>query len=322
MSRRVPTLLKEVQVGSSVTPVALGRRPRGLSLRVRERLLGYLLIVPAFAFILGLILYPALWAMYFAFTDKVVGQEAHWVGLRNFAFMINYPDFGRMIVNTVILVVSAVTIKVFVGMTMALALNEDFIFRPLVRALLFLPWTVPTFVAGLLWRWIYDDQNGLLNWILLNLHLISAPIPFLGNVHLALPAVIGTVVWKGFPFFGIAYLAGLQAIPGEQYEAAQVDGASPLQRFWYITLPGLRYVILITIMLSLIWTSNTFDLVYLMTNGGPSNATEVFTLLTYNVGIANGRIGDASTIPMMAMPLFAGLIVILTHVMQNREEEA
>ncbi len=305
----------------TIAGVAVPGRRVGLSARQREQLLGYALIAPAFAFILGLILYPALWAMYFAFTDKVVGQEAHFVGLRNFAFMLGYPDFGRMILNTAVLTVSAVAIKVVVGMTMALALNENFIFRSAIRGLLFLPWTVPTFVAGLVWRWIYDDQNGLINWALLQLHLVAAPIAFLGNASLAMPAVIATVVWKGFPFFGIAYLAGLQAIPSEQYEAAQVDGAGPFQRFRYITLPGLKYVILITVMLSLIWTSNTFDLVYLMTNGGPSNATQVFTLLTYTVGIANGRIGDASTIPMMAMPLFAGLIVILTRVMMERGSE-
>ena len=120
--------------------------------------------------------------------------------------------------------------------------------------------------------------------------------------------------------FGIAYLAGLQAIPSEQYEAAQVDGANVLQRFRYITIPGLQHVMLITVMLSTIWTANTFDLVYLMTGGGPSNATQVFTLLTVQLGIQNGRIGEAATVPLLAMPFFAGLIVILTHYMLKREE--
>ena len=116
-------------------------------------------------------------------------------------------------------------------------------------------------------------------------------------------------------------LAGLQAIPHEQYEAAQVDGASPFQRFLYVTLPGLRHVLIVTCMLSLIWTSNTFDLVYLMTAGGPSNATEVFTLLTFQLGIQNGRVGEAATVPMMAMPIFMGLIVVLTRYLQDREAE-
>jgi multiple sugar transport system permease protein len=292
---------------------------RGLTASQQERLLGYALIVPAFFFIVGLIAYPALWSIYFSFTDKVVGQVEHFVGLRNYLWILEWPDFGRMILNTIVLVVSAVAIKAFIGMTMALALNEEFVARSLVRGLLFLPWTVPSFVAGLIWRWLYDDQNGLFNYALQSLHLIDAPIPWLGDTHTAMPAVISVVVWKGFPFFGIAYLAGLQAIPAEQYEAAQVDGATVWQRFWFITLPGLRHVMIVTIMLSLIWTSNTFDLVYLMTGGGPSNATQIFTVLTYQLGIQNGRIGEAATVPMMAMPFFAALIVVLTQYMQERD---
>lgn len=304
------------------TPAGKISAARGLSARGRDHLLGYAMILPAFAFIFGLIVYPAIWAIYFSFTDKVVGQVEEFVGIENYLRALRWPDFDVMIRNTVVLVVAAVAIKALVGLTMALALNEDFPLRSTVRGLLFLPWTVPSFVAGLLWRWLFDDQNGLFNWLLLELNLVSAPIPWLGDPRLALPAVIAVVVWKGFPFFGISYLAGLQAIPSEQYEAAQVDGASPFQRFLYITLPGLKHVMIVTIMLSTIWTSNTFDLVYLMTGGGPSNATEVFTLLTYKLGIQNGRIGEAAAVPMMAMPIFAGLIIILTRYMQERGEEA
>jgi ABC-type sugar transport system permease subunit len=303
----------------SVTTVPAKAR-RGLSARQSERLLGYATLVPAFFFVFGLILYPAFWGVYYAFTDKVVGKVEHFVGLDNFFWVLRWPDFGLMIVNTIVMTVVAVAIKAVVGMTMALALNEDLKYRAFVRALMFLPWTVPSFVAGLIWRWLYDDQNGLFNWALLGTHLISAPIPWLGTTATAMPALISVLVWKGFPFFGIAYLAGLQAIPGEQYEAAQVDGANVLQRFRYITLPGLQHVMLITVMLSTIWTANTFDLVYLMTGGGPSNATQVFTLLTVQLGIQNGRIGEAATVPLLAMPFFAGLIVILTHYMLHREE--
>ena len=303
---------------SVVTARVRGRR--GLSARQSERLLGYATLVPAFFFVFGLIIYPAFWGVYYSFTDKVVGKVEHFVGLDNFFWVLRWPDFGLMILNTIVMTVVAVAIKAVVGMTMALALNEDVRYRAFVRALMFLPWTVPSFVAGLIWRWLYDDQNGLFNWALLNLHLISAPISWLGTNATAMPALISVLVWKGFPFFGIAYLAGLQAIPAEQYEAAQVDGANVLQRFRYITLPGLQHVMLITVMLSTIWTANTFDLVYLMTGGGPSNATQVFTLLTVQLGIQNGRIGEAATVPLLAMPFFAGLIVILTHYMLHREE--
>ncbi|HEV8636196.1 MAG TPA: sugar ABC transporter permease [Chloroflexota bacterium] len=305
-----------------MSATSVGARPtrRGLTARHREWVLGYGLIVPAFCFVLGLILYPAAWGIYFAFTDKVVGKAAQFVGLRNFFWVLQWPDFGLMIVNTVTITVLAVAIKTLVGMTMALVLNEDLPARPAVRALMFLPWTVPTFVAGLIWRWLFDDQNGLFNWGLLKLGLIGEPIPWLGTSATAFMAVIVVLVWKGFPFFGISYLAGLQAIPAELYEAAQVDGATAWQRFRFITIPGLQHVILITVMLSTIWTANTFDLIYLMTGGGPSNATEVFTLLTYQLGVQNGRIGEAATVPLMAMPFFAALIVVLTSYMLSREE--
>jgi multiple sugar transport system permease protein len=299
---------------------ALAGARRGLRYRERQWLLGYALIVPAFAFVVGLIVYPAAWGVYFAFTDKVIGKPEQWVGLANFAYLLQWPDFGLMIWNTILLTVAAVAIKAIVGMTMALALNEDIRLRSAIRGLLFLPWTVPSFVAGLVWRWLYDDQNGLFNWALLKLHLISAPISWLGTHELAMPALISVVVWKGFPFFGIAYLAGLQAIPQDQYEAAQVDGANVFQRFRYVTIPGLQHVMLITVMLSTIWTANTFDLVWIMTGGGPSNATQVFAYLSY-VTMANGRIGEAATIPLMAMPFFAALIVVMTRYMLSREQE-
>jgi ABC-type sugar transport system permease subunit len=153
--------------------------------------------------------------------------------------------------------------------------------------------------------------------VLLSTGLVKLPVNFLGDPTLAIVAVLVVVTWKGFPFFGISYLAGLQAIAPELYEAASIDGASMWQRFAYITMPSLRHVIIVTCMLSLIWTANTFDLVYIMTGGGPSNATNVFTLFTFQLGIQNGRLGEAAAVPMLAMPIFAGLIIILTRYLER-----
>lgn len=304
-----------MSVATDVRGRLFGRR--AISMQREERLLGYLLILPIFLLIGFLLLYPALWAIYLSFTDKVVGGAERFVGLRNYIFILNWPDFGRTIFNTVWLAVFGVAFKAIVGMTMALALNEHFIGRNIVRGVLFLPWIVPSFVAGFIWRWLFDDLSGLFNWALLSLKLVPTPINFLGDPILAIAAVLIVVTWKGFPFFGISYLAGLQAIAGELYEAASIDGASVWQRFIYITMPGLRHVITVTCMLSLIWTANTFDLVYIMTGGGPSNATNVFTLFTYQLGIQNGRLGEAAAVPMMAMPIFAGLIIILTRYLER-----
>jgi len=306
----------------SVQSAVLRRyRYSDLTARHKEWILGYAMLVPALFFIIGLVAYPAAWAVYLSFTDKVIGQPERFVGLQNYAWLVQWPNFGRMIWNTVLLAVVGVALKAFVGMTMALALNEQFRGRTMIRAVLFLPWTVPAFVAGLIWRWLYDDQNGLFNWALLGMGLIDAPVSWLGDVRFAMGAVMSVVVWKGFPFFAIAYLAGMQAIPSEQYEAAEVDGANAWQRFLFITVPGLRHVMLVTCMLSLIWTANTFDLVYIMTRGGPSNATEVFTMLIYDQGIRNGRVGEAATAAMMAVPIFTGLIVVLTRYLQDDDKE-
>jgi ABC-type sugar transport system permease subunit len=302
---------------STVTNVRNRFGGGAMTMQREERILGYLFIVPIFFLIGSLLLFPAAWAIWFSFTDKVVGQAAHFVGFKNYIYILNWPDFARTISNTVILAVVGVLGKMIVGMTMALALNENFAGRNIMRGVLFLPWIVPSFVAGFIWRWLYDDLSGLFNWVLLNLNLISTPINFLGDPRLAMMAVLSVVIWKGFPFFGISYLAGLQAISPELYEAASIDGASLWQRWRFITLPGLRHVITVTAMLSLIWTANTFDLVYIMTGGGPSNSTQVFTLFTFQLGIQNGRIGEASAVPMLAMPIFAGLIVVLTRYLER-----
>lgn len=285
---------------------------RTMTMQRQERVLGYLLIVPTFFLIGGLLLYPAVWAIWLSFTDKVIGSSERFVGLYNYNFILNLPDFGRTVINTTFLAIVGVALKAIVGMTMALALNENFYGRNVMRGVLFLPWIVPSFVAGFIWRWLFDDLSGLFNWALLGMGLVKTPVNFLGDPILAVWAVMAVIVWKGFPFFGISYLAGLQAISPELYEAASIDGASLWQRFLFITMPGLRHVITVTGMLSLIWTANTFDLVYIMTGGGPSNATQVFTLFTYQLA-TQGRIGEAASVPMLAMPIFAGLIVILTR---------
>jgi ABC-type sugar transport system permease subunit len=203
---------------------------------------------------------------------------------------------------------------------MALLLNATFPGRMIMRGVFMLPWALPTFVATLIWRWLYDWQSGAFNTVLMGLGITNSKLSFLGNPQFALIAVIILVVWKGFPFFGISYLAGMQGIPEELYEAAKVDGANAWQRYRFVTLPGLRQIVLVTCLLSLIWTSNTFEMVYLLTGGGPSNRTQVFTLMTYKLGIENLRFGAAAAVPMMFFPILAGLIVIVSRYMMESDE--
>jgi multiple sugar transport system permease protein len=288
--------------------------------RRRESIQGYLLVSPIIILFICLVFYPFFSAVWLSMTDKTIGTTGNFVGLQNYRWLLRWPDFGRMFFNTWTIAIVGVAFKFVVGMIMALLLNAAFPGRALMRGIFMLPWAVPTFVATLTWRWLYDYNSGVFNTILTGLGITEAKMSFLGNPQFALIAIIILVVWKGFPFFGISYLAGMQSIPEELFEAAKVDGATAWQQFFYITLPSLRHVIMITCLLSLIWTSNTFEMVYLLTGGGPSNRTQVFTVMTYKLGVENMRIGEAAAVPMMFFPLLAGLIVIVSRYMMERDE--
>ncbi len=287
--------------------------------RRQEAYQGYLLITPILLLFAGLVIYPFFNAIWLSMTDKIIGVPGNFVGFKNYAYLLRWPDFERMFFNTWTIAIVGVSLKFVIGMGAALLLNQEFRGHAIIRGVFMLPWALPTFVATLTWRWLYDYDNGVFSTILMNLGLIQERISFLGNPKLALPAIIMLVVWKGFPFFSISYLAGMQGIPGEQYEAAQMDGANIIQQFFSITLPSLRPIILITCLLSLIWTSNTFEMVYLLTGGGPSNRTQVFTVMAYKLGIVNARIGEAAAVPMMFFPLLLGLIVIVSRHMLKED---
>jgi multiple sugar transport system permease protein len=203
--------------------------------------------------------------------------------------------------------------KFIIGMVSALILNAHIRARSFWRALLFLPWAIPGIVSAFSWKWIYNDVNGVLNTLLQNLGIIQSPILFLADPNLALWSVLLAVIWQGTPFWTMTFLAGLQAIPDELYEAAQIDGASTAQSFWYITLPNMATVIVVTAMLSAIWTSNAIQYVYILTNGGPANVTETFPILAYNYGVRSYDLGIGSTIPLIFFPVFAVLIYFLTR---------
>jgi ABC-type sugar transport system permease subunit len=280
-----------------------------------ERRLGYLLVLPIILLFAGLVAYPFFNAIWLSMTDRVVGSGGNFVGLANYLWLLRWPDLGLMVFNTWFIATVGVALKFIVGMCAALLLNASFRGRTFFRGLFMLPWAVPTFVAALVWRWMYDYQSGVFNTVLMRLGIIDQRLSFLGNPDLAMLAVIIFVVWKGFPFFGLSYLAGMQGIPSELYEAAKVDGANAWHQFRYVTLPSLQPIIMITCLLSLIWTSNAFEMVYLLTGGGPSNRTQVFTVLTYQLGIVNLRLGEAAAVPLMFFPLLLGLIVIVSRYM-------
>jgi multiple sugar transport system permease protein len=285
----------------------------------RETTLGWLLLAPVLAVMAVLVVWPFGTAIWISFTDKSIGREANWVGLSNFAQVVSSPRFVRSIQNSLIFTVVAISLKLVLGMAMALVLNKAFFGRNILRAYFLVPWVLPGFVAYMIWRWFLDPLQGVVNYALTDLGLITFPLEFLSSPSWALPSVIVAHVWRSFPFFGVAFLAGLQNIPSELYEAAAVDGANGWHKFRFITIPGLRHVILVVLMLSTIWTFNAFEPIYLLTGGGPADATMVYTVLAYEMGIVNMRLGEASAVPVLILPILGLFIVALSGLM-NRDE--
>jgi multiple sugar transport system permease protein len=295
--------------------------------RVRmRRLLGsdyrlaYLFILPLLALVLGLIAYPFLYAIYLSFTEKPVGELARFIGLRNYIRLASDRAFQQAVVNSFVFTGFAVALKLLLGLVMALVLHSRIKWSSFWSALLLIPWVTPTVVASLNWLWMYDATLGIINYVLTSLNLISQPVGWLSERSTAMAAVVIANVWRGFPFFGISLLAGLKVISDELYEAAQIDGASVWQRFQAITLPQLRNVIIITTLLSTIWTFNDFQIIWIMTKGGPGNATQIFATLSYEVAFGAQRLGEAVAISIYLMPALALVIVALAKYMRRDQQ--
>jgi multiple sugar transport system permease protein len=288
------------------------------SVRTRESLSGMGLLLPTVLILIGLVLYPFFYAIWLAFSDKAVGAEGQWVGVRNFAYVLAWPQFATAVTNTIIFTVAAVAIKFVLGMAVALVLNQKIKGRNFFRAFLLLPWVMPAFVVYLVWRWLYDPLAGLLNYALIDLGVMSSPIAFLSDRNTAMASVIVAHAWRNFPFYAISFLAGMQTISQELYDSAQVDGASRVQQFRYITLPGLYHIIGVVLLLTTIQTANAFEPIYLLTGGGPSDATMVYTMLVYVMGIVNLRLGEAAAVSTLFLPLLIALVLVVTMLLQKK----
>jgi len=303
-------------------PAAL--RPAGALRRIAaaataDASVGYAFVLPLVVLVLALVAYPLASAVYISMTDKYVGYPPRFVGLKNYVALARDPVFHKVVWNSLLFTGASVAVKLVLGMLMALALSRVVAGRALLRGVLLLPWVVPTVITALTWYWMFDAFRGVINVSLLSLGLLDRPVAWLGQPATAMLAVICANVWRGFPFFGVSFLAGMQAIPRELYEAAAVDGASGWQAFRDVTLPGLRLVIVVTTLISLIFTLNDFNIVYVMTRGGPGTATHVLATYTYEVGFQGLRWGKAVAVSMFLMPVVALLIVALTRHLQREE---
>ena len=282
----------------------LGWKDRIQRFLLRDSTLGYLFLLPALLIVLGLVAYPFVNAVVMTFQTKTAGAPGRFIGLANYRELLANPVFWRTVWNMLVYTGLGVGIKFCIGLSMALVLNQERLCNNLFRSFLLIPWAIPTLISALNWRWIYDDASGLINNVLVRLNLVEETISWLSDPHLAMFSVIAVVVWQGTPFFTMVFLAGLQAIPKELYEAAEIDGASILQQFWYITIARLRPIFITAVMLSTIWTSSGIQFVYILTNGGPADRTQIFPMLSYTYALGGAqRLGMGATVSLFFFPV-------------------
>ena len=248
-------------------------------MRIRENHKGYWFIFPAFLLLVSILGFPAVAAVLQSFN--LVWVKSPSFSLDSYYRLIGDAEFLGTLKNTVVFVGLTVSFHLLIGLGVALLLNLEIRNRRFFRVIAILPWTVPDVIGGLIWKFMFDTLPGMINAMLLEFGFIADPIDWLGNPKLAFGCLIFAETWRGYPFAMLILLAGLQAIPKQQYEAAQIDGASKFQSFFYITLPNLKYMIIIATVLDTIWESRLFGMIYSMTGGGPGYSSQVLSLLTY-----------------------------------------
>ncbi len=300
---------------------ALPGRPRTSLILRREARLAYTILTPTLLVILGLVAYPFVAAIYLSLQNKMVGAPGRFIGVQNYVELFRDEVFWRTTYNTIVYTAVGVGLKFLLGLTMALILDQERRFNNVFRTLLFMPWAIPVVIVALNWRWIYDDLSGFLNNFLITFHITSDIISWLSDPSLAMGCVIAVVVWAGTPFYAMTFLAGLQAIPRELYEAAEIDGASIVQQFVYVTVPRLRTIFLTTVMLSTIWTATNLQFVFILTRGGPANRTEIFPHLAYVTALGARRLGLGAAVSLVFFPLLVVLIILLTRRMLRQADE-
>ena len=294
--------------------LAAPRARAALHVRVRELLdrewfLGPAFVTPALLLLLLLVAYPFVMAVYFALSDSFIGRPSHFIGLKNFLALWQSDAFRQTFQNAFVFTGISVALKLVLGVSLALLLSRQLWWKRAIRGAVLLPWVIPTALSTLGWVWMFDSLYSVVNWTGLALGALDPPGPnWLGQRYHAMAAVITVNVWRGLPFFAITILAGLVSIPRELYEAAESDGAGPASRFWYVTLPLLKPVLAIVILFSTIFTFSDFNIVFVLTHGGPINSTHLFATLARQIGLETGRIGEGAAISLYLFPVLVFVV--------------
>jgi multiple sugar transport system permease protein len=284
-----------------------------------ERWLALLLLLPTVVLLGLFIAYPFVKGIMLSVTDTRVGVPGHFVGLKNFEDVWNDSIFRVAVWNTCLYTVVTTVFKLALGLWLAVLLNRNFRGKTLTRAFILLPFIIPTVLSTLAWKWMFDPTFSVINWVLFHVGIIDSRINWLGEPGLAMISVIVVNVWRGVPFYAITLLAGLQTISPELHEAAAIDGARAWQRFRHVTWPLLLPVTLVVVLFSVIQTFADFQLVYVLTGGGPANATQLFATYAYQIGIGTGLLSQGATISLAVFPVL--LLVVIVQLLYIRKVE-
>ena len=306
----------------SETFVGIAARPRrSFSLGEwadRGTVFSWLMMAPPILFIVAFVGYPFCYGIFLSLEDRPVAQPGTFVGLANFIKEAHDPVFWQVVRNTFVYTGVATVLKMVGGLGLALAMNQDFKFKNIIRALLLLPFIVPTVLSTVAFMWMLDPAFSVINRVLIEFGVPKPGPSWLGNPILAMCSIIAINTWRGLPFYGITLLAGLQTVPTELYEAATIDGASGWQRFRYVTLPILQPIILIVTLFSVIFTFADFQLVYVLTHGGPQNATNLFATYAFDIAMGSGQLGLGAAVALAMLPALALLIVAISIYLRKK----
>ena len=275
-----------------------------------ERWLAFVLLVPTMVLLGLFIAYPFVRGILLSVTDSRVGVPGEFVGMANFSRIWNDSIFRQAVYNTFLYTAVTTVFKLALGLWLALLLNRHFKGKAFVRAFILLPFIIPTVLSTFAWKWMFDPTFSVINWALYQLGLITRSINWLGDPNLAMISIMVVNIWRGVPFFAISLLAGLQTISPELNEAAAIDGARPWQRFWHITWPLLLPVTMVVVLFSVIQTFADFQIVYVMTGGGPANATHLFATYAYQIGVGTGLLSQGAAISLAMFPILFLVVVI------------
>jgi multiple sugar transport system permease protein len=281
--------------------------------------LGFWFMLPAMAFLILFLAYPLGLGVWLSFTDARLGRGGEFIGIENYEFLSEDPTFWLTVFNTILYTTVASTIKFAVGLYLALLLNERLPFKAILRAVVLIPFIVPTVLSAIAFWWLYDPQFSIISWSLTKLGLIDQNINFLGDPWNARWSVIFANIWRGVPFVAITLLAGLQTVSPSLYEAATIDGATPWQNFRYITYPLLTPIIAVVMTFSVLFTFTDFQLIWVMTRGGPVNATHLMATFSYQRAIMSGYLGEGSAIATAMIPFLLAAILVSWFGLQRRK---